>query len=335
MRNAPNQTERGRQTERPHSVMAPDRAERRLANGRRHLVALAFVMATAVSAASAQTSTSASFRLSHQTVDSSGGTASSANYRMTDCLGPEPEAGGRLTSSSFVLHAACAAAVPAGLAADDDDGDGVSNGTEEGAPNGGDGNGDGTVDSLQGQVTSLPAASSNGYITFEACGDMACSSICQASNVRALLEADLPQQSDRFQFPFGLLEFAVNCSPVNIRVLYHGSNGFVEVDYIKFGPNPPGVPPSEFYELPGVLFGIDAVGADDAVASARFTLTDGLIGDDTGVDGTIFDQGGPAVTLAAPVPVLNGVGDAVLILVLLMLAAVSFGRSGFEGRRTN
>jgi hypothetical protein len=289
-------------------------------------------MTTAISTVSAQTSTSASFRLAHQTFDSSGSTASSANFRVTDCLGPEPEAGGRSASSSFLLFAACAAAIPAGLAADDDDADGVPNGTEDGAPNGGDGNGDGIPDRVQGHVTSLPSATGAGYITFEACGDVACSPICQAKNVRSLTENDLPLQDPDRDFPFGLLEFGLACSPANVRILYHGSDGFTSsVGYINFGPNPPGVPPSEFYELPAVVFGVDMVGADSAVASARFTLTDGSIGDDTVVDGMIFDLGGPALPGPpqlgpAPAPALDIVGMALAILVLLLISMLAFRR---------
>jgi hypothetical protein len=116
---------------------------------------------------------------------------------------------------------------------------------------------------------------------------------------------------------------------VDIRIHYHGANGFdPSFDYINFGPNPPGVPPSEFYELPSVVFGVDMVGADSAVASARFTLTDGLIGDDTGIDGMIFDRGGPAApSLPRPVPVLSIIGNAAMILVLFLIATFGLRRS--------
>jgi len=278
------------------------------------------VAAIAVGAGSAQAGTSASFRLEYEIIDNAGGRSTSASFILTDCLGTEPEAPGRSASASFVLYAACAAAIPAGLAADDDDGDGVDNGVEAAAPNGGDGNDDGIPDQTQGNVASLPRAGGTGYLTLEACVDGACATPCQARQVTAVAEDDLPQQSE-LVFPFGLLGFILDCSSANIHILYHPIDqfaaGFV---YEKFGPNPPGSSPSHYYTLPGVTFGSEPVGSDPAVASASFVLTDGGIGDATPVDGMIVDPGGPALQPPRGVPAL-GAGALVLAVVVLAVTA--------------
>lgn len=291
------------------------------------LLSLLVTVLVPTAIARAQTAASPSFRLSHQSFNSSGGRASSASFRLTDCLGPEPEAGGKSRSSSFVLYAACAAAIPAGLATDDDDGDAVPNGVEDGAPNG-DGNADGVADRIQSHVTSLPSATGQGYMTLEACADMACAPVCHARNVRALTESDLPVGDPRHVFPLGLLEFNIDCSPADIRILYHGLNQFVPtVEYVKFGPNPPDTPPDVFYVLPGVIFGVEAVGTDPAVASARFRLTDGAVGDDTGVDGLIFDQGGPGLPQEiSAAPLLTPAGLVITLFVLVLVARAAWRR---------
>lgn len=267
---------------------------------------------------------SASFRLQYQDLNAAGGRSASASFALTDCLGSEPEAPGKSSSASFILYAGCAAAIPVGLAADDDDGDGVPNGVEAGAPNGGDGNGDGIPDQTQGNVTSLPNANSNAYLTLEACADVACTVACPARDVSAVAESDLPEQSD-FLFPFGLLGFVLDCSPANVHILYHGIDNFPpNTIYEKFGPNPPGSATSIFYSLPGVVFGSEPVGSDPAVASASFVLTDGAVGDATLVDGMIFDPGGPAFEVTGSVPLLSpkGLGIALLILAITAFFAL-------------
>ncbi len=45
----------------------------------------------------------------------------------------------------------------------------------------------------------------------------------------------------------------------------------------------------KWYELPGVTFDTTTV-LGSTIARARFTLNDGQLGDDTGVDGVIVDQ---------------------------------------------
>lgn len=288
----------------------------------------------AAAGAPARAGTSASFRIQYETVTAAGGRSSSASFALTDCLGSEPEASGKSSSASFVLYAGCAAAIPGALPADDLDGDGVPNGVENNAPNDGDGNGDGIPDMTQGHVTSLPGADRPQYITLEACVDGACTTPCQARDVTALSESALPAQSP-YLFPLGLLGFTLDCSTANVHILYHAWNQFpADMVYVKYGPNPPGSLSSSDYELPGVVFGSEAVGSDPEVASASFTLTDGGIGDATGVDGRIVDPGGPARLLPRAAPALYPVPLAVALIVLVGIASLTLrrGRSASASR---
>lgn len=292
---------------------------------RAQFLAAALVVGAAT-ASVAHGASSASFRLEYQDVTAAGGRSTSASFGLTDCLGSEPEAPGRSASASFILYAACAAAIPAGLAADDDDGDGIANGVEAAAPNGGDGNGDGVPDAVQGHVASLPSAARPGYLTLEACVDGACATPCQAQQVTALQENDLAQQSPLL-FPFGLLAFVLDCSSAHVHVLYHAIDAFpANTVYEKFGPNPPGSGTPRFYELPGVTFGSEAVGSDSAVASADFVLTDGAVGDATPVDGRIVDPSGPAFDLPRGVPALDAHGLAAALLALVLIALPALRR---------
>ncbi|MDX2165996.1 MAG: choice-of-anchor U domain-containing protein [Deltaproteobacteria bacterium] len=290
---------------------------------------LSVVALLALASAPARAGTSASFRIQYEDLNAAGGSASSASFALTDCLGPEPEAPGKSASSSFLLYAGCAAAIPGALPADDADGDGVDNGVENGAPNNGDGNDDGIPDMTQGNVTSLPGAGRHAYITLEACADGACTTPCQAREVVALAESELPEQSP-LTFPVGLLGFIIDCSSANIHILYYALDQFApETVYEKYGPNPPGSLTSEFYELPGVTFGSEAVGSDPNVASASFTLTDGGIGDATTVDGMIVDPGGPALLIPQASPALSPAALALALIALLGIALLAMRRGRF------
>jgi len=282
----------------------------------------------------AQAASSTSYRLTYSSFSSSGGAAASPSYQVTDCLASESAAGGLSKSQSYVLYAACAAAVPAFLQADDYDGDGVPSGVEDGAPNNGDSNNDGIQDSVQSQVVSLPSADGNGYKTVEACGDALCTNVCKVNSVRDLLEEDLPQQSDDYEFPNGLLEFTLDCSPVDIRILYHDEDWFPEYfEYVNFGPDPPDALQGQFYIFPGAVFGSDAIPGDNKVASVRFRLEDGAQGDDTGVDGSISTRGGPALSIPVPIPAMGLAGLLMTIFIMFFMSFVVLRRvAGFANK---
>lgn len=189
-----------------------------------------------------------------------------------------------------------------------DDGDGIAPGVEDGGPNGGDGNGDGIPDRLQSGVTSLPTATGQGYITVVTTGG--CS---QSRNVHAYTETETPDDP-RYTYPYGLVGFELPCSSATVRVYFYGItdlNGYI---YRKYGPLPPYTGGSEWYTMPGVVYGTEVIGGQ-TVAYAEFGLTDGQTGDDTGVDGIIYDQGGPGQEQAVmAVPTMNEWGMIIFMV---------------------
>ena len=194
--------------------------------------------------------------------------------------------------------------------AGDSDGDGVPDTVEDGAPNGGDGNDDGVQDSVQPSIASLPAANGNGYLTVM--------STCQLREVQARLRDDFDPVS--FLFPYALVEFRLPCTSTAMTILYHEGDGWGSETYLKYGPETPGQElTTKWYQLPGVVFDTTTV-AGSTVARASFTLSDGEIGDDTGVDGEIVDQGGPGTPIVAAIPTTSEW--------MLLLMAMTLGITG-------
>ena len=191
----------------------------------------------------------------------------------------------------------------------DNDGDGVPRVVEDGSPNGGDGNGDGTLDSLQPGVSSIPSATGSGYITVEIV-----SGCLQLANVQTFTEASQGIDPE-YYYPYGLAEFEIPCSSATVRIYYHGTSSLPDYyTYRKYGPTPPNFNDHQWYTLPGTSFGTLNVGGE-SVAYAEFALNDGQLGDDTGLDGVIFDQGGPAMP-EAMIPTLSEWGLIVLMIIL-------------------
>jgi hypothetical protein len=287
----------------------------------------AFVLACA--SVLARPAAADNFKIEQQTFTAAGGHSSSSSFQLWSCLRPEALAGGLSSSSSFILYSGCTGAIPGYGAFDDDDGDSVPSGVEDAAPNGGDGNGDGIADEEQGWVASLDSGTHRGYVTVQACADAGCTTTCQLQDVEALREEDLPSQSPNLAFPFGLLQFTVDCSPAYMQVLFHGVTGLSPLHYIKFGPNPPGPNTDVYYELPGVTFDSISVGSEPAVIRARFVLNDGQLGDDdhvAGTNGSITDPGGPGYYQASPVPLLSAMGLCLAVGMLLLVAAFALRR---------
>ncbi len=203
----------------------------------------------------------------------------------------------------------------------DDDGDGVSDAIENLAPNAGDGNDDGILDSLQSNVTSLPSATSAAYITLV--------SSCPLNWNVQVFEEDALGIDPEYQYPFGLIGFTVGCSPAMIQVIFHEVEELPLHIYRKFGPTPPLFNFPHFYTLPdapptNVVFDSVLIGAANA-ARVSFTLTDGLLGDGTGVDGIIVDPSGP-VRLVRSVPLLTGWAWVALLTVLSAVGGFALAR---------
>ena len=170
----------------------------------------------------------------------------------------------------------------------DDDEDGIINATEDNAPNNGDGNGDGVPDSLQSNVTSLPSATEQGYITVE-------TTCIENQDVWTYTELQVSGgiSDPNYGYRYGLLSFKLPCSNAVVTVLFHDTVELTGPTYRQYGRTPPNFDNPGWYELPNVTFGAITI-AGQSVAYAQFTLTDGEFGDDTPLDGWIVNQSGPA-----------------------------------------
>ena len=200
--------------------------------------------------------------------------------------------GGSLAGTTYTTNAITADCTVEASFAEFNDGDGIDVGTENSAPNNGDGNDDGIPDSEQSDVTSLPAAQGGGYLTMSVGGG--CS---LAQSVAAVAPSALDPAN--YSYPLGLLEFSLPCENALVTVYYHGATSLDGHAYRKYGPTTPGAAPSSWYTLPGVVFGTTTIDGQ-TVSTATFELADNQLGDDTGDDGVIVDQGGPGLPPSAP-----------------------------------
>jgi len=185
----------------------------------------------------------------------------------------------------------------------------------------GDGNGDGVLDSTQAKVATLPAANGNGYLTLV--------SECDLAEVEAVTPESRGGDPGR-TYPFGLLGFVLpGCESSLMKVYYHAATSIPSgSEYRKHGPETPGFPATtKFYTLPGVVFGSEAPGAcASAVATATFRLFDNQLGDDTGDDGDIVDQGGPGFGGARQAPAASPLGMVSILLALALVGAAGISR---------
>jgi len=203
-----------------------------------------------------------------------------------------------------------------------DDDDQVDPSVEAGAPNGGDGNGDGIPDNVQPDVTSLPAANGNGYLTLVTTG--ACH---QNHNVVAVTEESIGNDPD-FSYPFGLLRFTLNCTSADITVIYSASSGMTGSVYRKYGPTPPSFNNPAFYSLPNVTFGTMVIDGQTR-GTASFHLDDNQIGDGDPTIDLIVDPGGPGVAGAGgKAPVLSPWMLGVVCVALSVIGVLSLRRKG-------
>ncbi|WP_103072251.1 DUF6923 family protein, partial [Aquimarina sediminis] len=173
-----------------------------------------------------------------------------------------------------------------------EDGDGVSGTIEDEGPNGGDGNGDGILDSVQGNVVSIPIADGTGYVTIETTG------VCyQISSISTVLEAELATSDATYHYPYGLVDFTLDCvtpgDDVTVTYYWHITNSLAAFTYRKYGPNTPGGT-TDIYQDFTTTLNTSLIGGR-TVATASYNLTDGVFGDDTVSDGQIVDPAGPAL----------------------------------------
>ncbi len=156
-------------------------------------------------------------------------------------------------------------------------------------PNNGDGNGDGIHDADQPNVVSMPDKSSGKYLTLD---------ISESVKVKEIY-TDLAENQDYFEeryvFPQGLVYFELEGTEADITIYYHSLTELRATPmFQKFGTKVPGdMNTLGWYVLPNVKFDTVAVG-NKSVVTASYHLTDGELGDSTGVDGRIVDPGGLA-----------------------------------------
>jgi len=197
----------------------------------------------------------------------------------------------------------------------DTDGDGVNDSVENAGPNGGDANDDGTPDADQSSVTTLQTATGRGYMTLEVRG--ACG---QLQEVAAVALESLPDDPAGNSYPFGLVEFRLPCETALVDVTYHDADrlDFLTSTYRKYGPVTPGdASTAEWYDF-----------SDYATLNQTtwtLDLADDRLGDDSGNDGVIVDQGGPSAASALPIP-----ADQPWALWLLIGASLLLARSALR-----
>ena len=147
----------------------------------------------------------------------------------------------------------------------DVDGDGVDDAVENAGPNGGDGNGDGTPDGELGDVTTLPAANGNGYLTLE--------SSCTLLDVSVTTETEVGDDP-RFRFPFGMIAFGAPCPSATFTLFAHGTGRAWK--YRKYASNPPGSGTSSWCLLPDATVAHVSVGGGPACGSTSPSPTASL-----------------------------------------------------------
>ncbi len=159
------------------------------------------------------------------------------------------------------------------------------------------------------QSVTVASATGNGDITIQTN-----SANCGLYNVSARSESDVGNDPD-YDYPYGLVEFSLNCPQADVTITFPGDVS--NMPYRKYGPMTPGDPSTtQWYTFPNVIVSGNQV---------TLHLQDGRLGDDTGVDGSIFDQGGPGQQGRVTVPTMNEWGT-IVFMVLAGFVAVFYLR---------
>ena len=111
---------------------------------------------------------------------------------------------------------------------------------------------------------------------------------CNAiQNVSAVEEADIIVDEEN-QLVNKVISFELACDTAEITVYWEGVNPESEYQLRKFGPTTPGdVTTTQWYNFPSTNEFVEIEGQQ--VLKTTYTLTDGQLGDDTGIDGVIID----------------------------------------------
>ena len=157
-------------------------------------------------------------------------------------------------------------------------------------PNDGDANADGQKDSYQDNVVSLPDKATGQYVTTEVDKN------CVIDTLSTDLVVEAMGYDPKYQFPLGIIYFDVACAKTQIRLYYHAVSKITRRFILqKYGFKVPGDPSTlGWYLFPNATFDTVTLGKKTAMR-ATYSLTDGELGDNTGVDGHIVDPVGVAV----------------------------------------
>ena len=151
-------------------------------------------------------------------------------------------------------------------------------------------------------TVTIPAAAGNGTITLttESPG-------CGFYSVSAKTEAQVGSDAS-YDYLYGLVEFTLSCAAADVTITFPGD--ISDKTYRKYGPTTPGnAATAAWYDFNNVTV--------NSSTSITLHLQDGQLGDDTGVDGIIVDQGGPGQALAAAaIPTMTDWGMIILIVLL-------------------
>ena len=202
-----------------------------------------------------------------------------------------------------------------------DDGDSVGGEVEDGAPNNGDGNDDGIPDRLQENVTSLPNAVDQHYVTL---------ALPKGTNFASVQACDNPSPGDappEVAFAVGCFECIVQGIPPggSVTVTFFLPPGVAAntFDYYRFGATPDNPTPHWYqFSFDGTT-GAEMLGNEDRII---LYLVDGQRGDDDLMtNGEIVDWGCPGQPPAQPPPPPIPVGGVTLPVSAFELLAPCMG----------
>lgn len=124
-----------------------------------------------------------------------------------------------------------------------------------------DGNQDVILDELQANVTTLKDIYDNDYIT-----------IVITSNNEIIESNTLLPSDNEFSYPFGLIDFKVNASQANVKLIYHGIEDLSSLSIRKMAAD------SSYFDLSDIEYSQSLL-AEEKVGVISFTIEDGGIGD--------------------------------------------------------
>jgi len=194
----------------------------------------------------------------------------------------------------------------------DDDGDGQSD-VDEAVW--GDRDGNGTNDSLEKNIMSINNTSNANTLTSVIPSNCTYNSLINLQN-----ESDITTQDTSFDYPQGIAKVKLNCSKAENITLYFDNPSNLDATKLKFrkyGNKTPGNSATlGWYDFPAVITNVTI--SNKKLIKVVYSLEDGKLGDNTGVDGIIEDPVGIAQGVLANTgnsSIINlGLGIMVLIL---------------------